>query len=159
MLQTPADQGRLFFPALIPLALGAAYGLSRWPRPWTPVAVVGLALVTSVYSLAAVIPSAYARSPIVDALPAGAIPLFHSFPEGLDLLGARVDKPVARPGDWVWATIFWQGQPDMTTNAPLAHLELFGRDFHRIGLLTGYHGVGDLRLFFDNDMRMLEQFS
>lgn len=143
MLRTPADQGRLFFPAIVSLALGAAYGLSRWPRPWTQLAAVALALLTSVYSLAAVIPTAYARSPIVVALPADAQPLDAAFAEGLELIGARVDTPVVRVGDWAWLTLYWRGRPDMTPGAPLASLEVFGRDFHRIGVLTGYHGRGN----------------
>lgn len=143
MLRTPADQGRLFFPALIPLALGAAYGLSRWPRPWTQGAALAAALVTSVYCLAVVIPTAYAPSPVVAALPADAIPLDIAFPEGLELLGARVDTPVVAVGDWVWLTLYWRSQGALPPGAPLAHLELFGRDFHRIGLLTGYHGRGN----------------
>ncbi len=143
MLRTPADQGRLFFPALIPMALGAAYGLSRWPRPWTQLVAVGAALVTSVYCLTVVIPTAYAQSPVVAALPAEAIPLNVTFPEGLELLGARVDTPAVTVGDWVWLTLYWRRPADLPPGAPLAHLELFGRAFERIGLLTGYHGRGN----------------
>ena len=143
MLRTPADQGRLFFPALIPLALGAAFGLSRWPRPWTQVVTVGLALVTSVYSLAVVIPAAYAPAPLVTAIPADATPLDVTFPEGVELLGARVETTEARAGDWVWATLYWRARPDVSPAAPLVYVELFGRDFHRIGLQSGYHGRGN----------------
>lgn len=143
MLRTPADQGRLFFPALVPLALGAAYGLSRWPRPWTQLVVVGAALITSIYCAAVVLPTAYARPPVVSEVPADAAPLSIAFPEGREVVAARVDTPVVRPGEWVWATIYWRGSPDMTGGAPLVHLEAFGRDFHRIGLLTGYHGRGN----------------
>ena len=143
MLRTPADQGRLFFPALIPLALGATYGLRRWPRPWTQLAALGLALLTSVYSLAVVIPRAYAAPPSVAALPAEATPLDIRFPEGLELLGARVETAEARPGDWVWATLYWRALPDRTSGAPLLYLELFGRGYERIGLQSGYHGRGN----------------
>ncbi|MBP6016470.1 MAG: phospholipid carrier-dependent glycosyltransferase [Candidatus Promineofilum sp.] len=143
MLRTPADQGRLFFPALIPLALGAAYGLSRWPRPWTQLIVLGLALVTSIYSLAVVIPSAYAAPPSIAAVPGQTRSLDIRFPEGLDLLGARVETAEARPGDWVWATLYWRALPDRTDGAPLVYLSLFGRGFERIGLQSGYHGRGN----------------
>ena len=142
MLRTPADQGRLFFPALIPLALAAAYGLGRWPRPWTQLGVIGLALLTSVYSLAVVIPSAYALPPPA-AVSAEATPLDIQFPEGLELLGARVETAEARPGDWAWVTLYWSALPNRTDGAPLVYLELFGRDYERIGLQSGYHGRGN----------------
>jgi hypothetical protein len=143
MLRTPADQGRLFFPALVPLALGAAYGLGRWPRPWTQLAAAGLALLTSIYCLAAVIPAAYAAPPVVDAVPAEATSLDLVYPEGLQLLGARVETSAARTGEWAWLTLYWRAGPDMASGAPLVYLELFGRDFHRVGLQTGYHGRGN----------------
>jgi 4-amino-4-deoxy-L-arabinose transferase-like glycosyltransferase len=143
MLRTPADQGRLFFPALIPLALGAAYGLSRWPRPWTQLAAVAAALLTTVYCLAVVVPAAYAPSPVVDGLPDDVIPLGITFPEGLELVGARVETPAVAVGDWAWLTLYWRATEALSPGAPLAHLELFGRGFHRIGLQTGYHGRGN----------------
>jgi len=151
MLRTPADQGRLFFPALVPLALGAAYGLSHWSRPWprprlrpwAQLVVVGLALVTSVYSLAVVIPAAYARPPVVSAPPDNATQPAIDFPEGLELLAARVDTPVVKPGEWAWATIYWRSRPDRAGDAPIAQLEAFGRDFRRIGSLSAYHGRGN----------------
>ena len=142
MLRTSADQGRLFFPALTPLALGTAYGLSRWPRPWLQRGAVGLALATAVYCLLAVIPPTFARPPIVAALPAEAAPLDVTFPEGLELLGARVEAAEARPGEWVWVTLYWRAAPDGVTGAPLVHLELFGRGFERIGDVVAYHGRG-----------------
>src|SRR5690606_9520508 len=123
MLRTPADQGRLFFPAIVSLALGAAYGLSRWPRPWTQLAAVALVLFTSVYSLAVVIPTAYARPPLVDALPADATPLDVVFSEGVELLAARVETPEARPGEWVWATLYWRAAPNAAPDAPLVYAE------------------------------------
>ena len=142
ILRTSADQGRLFFPALVPLALGAAYGLSRWPRPWLQRAAVALALATSVYCLVAVIPPTFARPDVVAAVPAEAAPLDVDFAEGLKLLGARVETAEARPGDWVWATLYWRGGSDRAAVAPLVHLELFGRGFERIGNVVAYHGRG-----------------
>jgi hypothetical protein len=143
MLRTPADQGRLFFPALVTLALGAAYGLSRWPRPWVPGAALAAALVTSVYSLFVVIPAAYATPPAVVAVPETAAPLTIRFPEGLELLGATVDTATARPGDWVWTTLYWRAPEPLPGGAPPAHLELFGRNFERIGQMVAYHGRGN----------------
>jgi len=143
MLRTSADQGRLFFPALVPLALGAANGLSRWPRPWTQRAVAALALVTSTYCLIAVVPPAFAKSATVAARPADATPLDYAFPEGLTLLGARVETAEARPGDWVWTTLYWRAGPDRAFPPPFVHLELFGRGYRRIGEVVAYHGRGN----------------
>ncbi len=142
MFQTTADQGRLFFPALVSLALGAAFGLSQWPRPWFQRVVVALALVTTVFSVLVVIPRAYAPPENVAELPADALPVNHTFPGGLELLAARVDTDVARPNEWVWVTTYWRKPEGVSPGAPLVELELFGRDFDRIGDLTAYHGRG-----------------
>lgn len=143
MLRTPADQGRLFFPALVPMALGAAYGLSRWPRPWVPAGALAAALMTSVYGMAVLIPTAYAAPPTVAAVPADVAPLTVSFPEGLELRGATVDTAAAKPDDWVWTTLYWTAPGDLPGDAPLVRLELFGRGFERIGLVEAYHGRGN----------------
>jgi 4-amino-4-deoxy-L-arabinose transferase-like glycosyltransferase len=143
MLRTPADQGRLFFPALIPMALGTAFGLSRWPKPWTQAGALTLALATSVYCLFGVIRPAYAPPPIVRAVPAGATPLNITFDEGLSLLGATVDTPAVRAGEWVWLTLYWQARAGEMAHAPQVDLELFGRGYERIGRLLAYHGRGN----------------
>ncbi len=142
ILRTSADQGRLFFPALVPLALGAAYGLSRWPRPWTQLAATGLALATSVYCLAVVLPQTFARPPVVSAVPADVAPLATRFDEGLTLLGARVETTTARPGDWVWVTLYWRADATGRAASPLVYMELFGRDFARIGDVVAFPGRG-----------------
>jgi hypothetical protein len=142
MLRTSADQGRLFFPALVPLALGTAYGLSRWPRPWLQRAAVGLAFVTAVYCLVAVIPPAFARPDVVETVPAEAAPLEERFTEGLELLGAQVETAEVSPGEWAWVTLFWRVGPDGLPFPPLVHLELFGRGFARVGEVVAYHGRG-----------------
>ena len=142
MLRPSADQGRLFFPALVPLALGAAYGLSRWPRPWLQRAAVALALATAVYCLFAVIPPAFARPPVAAAVPAEVAPLDVRFDEGLELLGAQVETAEARPGDWVWVTLYWRTGLEGAPGAPLVYLELFGRGYERIGHVVAYHGRG-----------------
>jgi 4-amino-4-deoxy-L-arabinose transferase-like glycosyltransferase len=141
MLRTPADQGRLFFPALLSLALGAAFGLSCWPRPARWAAVI-LVLATSVYCLLAVIPTAYRLPPAVASLPAEAAPLDTVFPDGPRLLGATVDTPAARPGEWIWVTLYWQAPTGDVMDARPIYLELFGRGFERVGLQVAYQGRG-----------------
>ncbi len=142
ILRTSADQGRLFFPALVPLALAAAYGLSHWPRPWTQLAAVGVALATSVYCVVVVLPETFARPAPVSAVPAAVAPRDTRFDEGLTLLGARVETATARPGDWVWATLYWQADATGRAASPLVYLELFGRDFARIGNVVAFPGRG-----------------
>lgn len=143
MLRTPADQGRLFFPALVPMALGTAFGLSRWPRPWTQAAALALALITAVYCLFGVVGPAYAPPPLVSSVPAEAMPLAIEFEEGLNLLGVSVDTPTVRTGEWVWLTLYWQARAGGVGRPPQVDLELFGRGFERIGRLLAYHGRGN----------------
>jgi 4-amino-4-deoxy-L-arabinose transferase-like glycosyltransferase len=143
MLRTPADQGRLFFPALVPMALGVAFGLSRWPRPWTQLVAVGMALVTAVYCLVAVIIPTYEPPPVIAAVPEEAIPLAVRFAEGLNLQGVTIETPVIQSGEWGWLTLYWQARPDDIPFSPLVELELFGRGFERVGQLLSYHGRGN----------------
>ncbi len=76
-------------------------------------------------------------------MPAEVAPLLVTFPEGLELLGATIDTAVTQPGDWVWATLYWRKPGELPGSPPLVHLELFGRNFDRIGRLIAYHGRGN----------------
>lgn len=154
MLRTEAAQGRLLFPAILPLALGMAWGLAGWGRcmPGTlgavnrrlsPIVVV-LAVTTTVYSLLFVIRPAYALPPVVAQVPEDAqvvLPELVDRGRNLSLLAARVETPVVNPGDTVWLTLYWQAvSPPPET--PEFVLELFGRDVRRIANLHSYHGRG-----------------
>jgi 4-amino-4-deoxy-L-arabinose transferase-like glycosyltransferase len=140
MLRTPAAQGRLLFPAIVPLALGLAYGLSRWR--WLTWLMPGLALVTTLYVLAAVIPPVYARPPVVSALPEGAARLDMSIGQGVTLVGAQMETAAAVSGAPVWMTLYWRAD-GVLAEPPEMVLELFGQDWTRpIGKLQGYHGRG-----------------
>jgi 4-amino-4-deoxy-L-arabinose transferase-like glycosyltransferase len=140
MLRTPAGQGRLLFPAIVPLALGLAYGLSRWPL--LARLAPGLALLTTLYALVAVIPPVYARPPSVSTLPEGVTQLDADMGQGVTLLGAQMETTTAVPGDSVWLTLYWRAD-SVPTEAPEVVLELFGQDLERpIGKLQSYHGRG-----------------
>jgi hypothetical protein len=141
MLRTEAAQGRLLFPAIVPLALGLAYGLSGWR--WRGVYWLAplLALATSLYGLLFVIAPAYRQPPLVAALPADATPLTAVFGDGLQLVGARVETETAVPGDLVWSTLYWQ-IADQPESPPEFVLEILGRDLERVGNLHSYHGRG-----------------
>jgi hypothetical protein len=143
MLQTPADQGRLLFPALLPLALAVTAGLARWPRPWTQLTAALLALLTSVYCLLAVIRPAYTLPRTVASLPAEAMPLGIEVAPGLELVGATIDKFAVRPNEWAWVTLYWRASQRVPAEeAPIVQLDLFGRNFHLAGRQAAYHGRG-----------------
>ena len=158
MLRTPASQGRLLFPALIPLLLVLVGGWQGWEflrlsnvsflarrvRPYLYALLPLLALLTTLYSLLVVIPQAYALPETVASVPAAAalplapIPLSNQ----LSLMGATTETRVAQPGDPVWFTLYWQAirRP---THPPEQVVELFGLDPEQpIARLHSYHGRG-----------------
>lgn len=154
MMRTEAAQGRLLFPAVLPLALGAAWGLSGWgrcaPRALGTVnrrlapLVALAALATTVYSLLFVIRPTYQPPPVVQAIPDGArlvLPELVDRGLGVSLLAAEVDTEEARPGELVWLTLYWRA--DAPPAAPPEFvLELFGRHTQRVANLHSYHGRG-----------------
>ncbi len=141
MLRTPAAQGRLLFPALVPLALGLATGLIGWHwRPLLWLAPV-LALLTTVYCLFGVIRPAYQLPVMLDSLPATATPLNEEMGAGLWLRGVAMETETAVPDSIVWFTFYWQADtvPD---RPPELVIDLLGRDHTPIGSSRGYHGRG-----------------
>lgn len=143
MLQTPADQGRLLFPALLPLALALAHGLSQLrarPALWLSVL---LALATSVYSLFVTIPQAYALPQIVTPadIPGTAVQIYQDMGYGLILVAGEPHTAVAHPTELVSFTLYWQAIA-ASSPAPITALKLFGRDDAVIASQSGYHGRG-----------------
>ncbi len=154
MLRTEAAQGRLLFPAILPPALGLAWGLAGWGRCMPPTLgrinrrlspiVAALALATSVYCLFNVIQPAYRLPVVVAAIPAEARPVLPELADrgqGLSLLAAEVETETARPGDTVWVTLYWRADSSPEA-APEFVLELFGQEANRIANLHAYHGRG-----------------
>lgn len=143
MLQTPADQGRLLFPALLAMTAAITAGLVRWPRPWIQLAAVLFALLTSIYCLFGVIQPTYAAPPTVAALPAEATAVGVEMAPGLELVGVQVETTAVRPGEWAWVTLYWRATRRYAQDeAPLVQLDLFGRGFHLAGRQLVYHGRG-----------------
>lgn len=148
LFRTPAAQGRLLYPALVPLALGFSYGLSRYR--WSGIYILAptLALITSIYCLFVVIPNTYARPPIVTPaeIPADAAPLEVDLGQGLQLLAAQVETKEAQPGDPIWATLYWRNnavdESVSQSNSPQFVLELFGQNDELAGKLQSFHGGG-----------------
>ncbi|MBK8986996.1 MAG: glycosyltransferase family 39 protein [Chloroflexi bacterium] len=141
MLQTEAAQGRLLFPAILPLALGLAYGLSRWRwRGAAPLALL-LALATTLYSLFFVVRPAYAPPPVIAALPSTAVSLAMDMGQGVRLVGAELETATAVPGDIIWLTLYWQATEPPEKPVEFV-LELLGRNFAPVAGLQSYHGRG-----------------
>ena len=142
MMRTPAAQGRLLFPALVPLALGLAYGLDRfWRRAWPVVPAV--ALLTALYCVIAVIPPAYARPPLLyeNNLPEDAVTVDREMGQGLTLLGYRREMRLVQPGEVAWTTLYWRRETP-PEQPPELVIELFGRQGALVGKYQGYHGRG-----------------
>ncbi len=151
MLKTPAAQGRLLFPALVPLARGRAYGLHQFIEKLpAKIAAIppALALITTLYSLFFVISPAYARPPLMLELPATAIPLNHDMGGGLRILGAEPMVETAVSGDVVEYTIYWQAGDLSQSINPIAHapalkMDVLGMDVEApVGQTHAYHGRG-----------------
>ena len=154
MMRTEAAQGRLLFPAVLPAALGLAWGLRGWgscmPR-WlgainrrlSPLVALA-ALATTVYCLLLVIRPTYQNPPLVAGVPEGAtrvLPELAPRGQGLSLLAADVETETAHPGDVVWLTLYWRADAAPPAPPELV-LEVFGRDVDRIANLHSYHGRG-----------------
>ncbi len=141
MMKTEAAQGRLLFPAILPLALAVAYGLSRFNWRGIYILTPLLALTTAVYSLFFVIAPAYALPPLVDNLPETAVPLHQELANGLYLIGAEIHTETAVPGAPIALTLTWQMTEPAGEPAEFV-LEVLGRDLERIANLHSYHGRG-----------------
>ena len=142
MLRTEAAQGRLLFPALLPLALGMASGLTatNWLRRLSPLIPLAAFFIT-LYCLFYVIKPAYKVPPTVAEMPAGAQEIDAAMGQGIRLLGALVEPQTVLPGDPLWLTLYWRGD-NVAEAAPEFVLSLFGRDNEEIGKVHSYHGRG-----------------
>ncbi len=117
----PAAQGRYFFPASSTLALGMVLGLGAWrPTEKAPRAVAwgvaaglfGLSLITPLW----LIQPAYAPSPLLTTLPAGATPLDLTFGDAMHLVGYEVTPTTFAPGQPMDLTLYWQALRPMSEN-------------------------------------------
>ena len=143
LLKTPAAQGRLMFPALVPLSLGLAYGFSQWRQRWVMIAAPGLLLGATLIGVSYVIPAAFEKPPVIaeSAVPAEAARLERELGQGVKLVAASVETETAELGDWIWMTLYWQNT-GVSQESPIFVLELFGQNTTRLGKLQSYHGGG-----------------
>jgi 4-amino-4-deoxy-L-arabinose transferase-like glycosyltransferase len=143
LLKTPAAQGRLMFPALVPLALGLAYGISQWRQRWLMVAAPTLMLAASLFSLSFVIPKAFEKPDLIERsdLPGDVALIERDLGQGVRLVAAAVETETAAVGEWVWLTLYWQNT-GVGEEIPILVLELFGQDAALLGKFQSYHGRG-----------------
>ena len=141
MLQTEAAQGRLLFPAIVPLALGVAYGLSRWRWRVVYPLVALIALMTSFVALIFVIRPAYALPETIAQLPATAVSLEADVGQNIRLLGVELETETAVLTDDIWLTLYWQAVHPIETPSQFT-LDVLGHDSERVGHVQGYHGRG-----------------
>jgi len=126
-------QGRLLFPAIVPLALLTVWGASHWSFVLCPSSFVirhsslvarhasrsfaflllSYFLGVSLYSLFFVLRPAYAPPPILDSLPASVYSTNIQFEEGITLSGYALPDAPLQPGQLAKLTLYWRA------NAPI----------------------------------------
>ncbi|MGB1249804.1 MAG: glycosyltransferase family 39 protein [Candidatus Promineifilaceae bacterium] len=140
MLRAPGAQGRLLFPALVPLALGVSYGLSYFleRRLWlllvpTVIATWFVALFT--------IPSIYRPMATLDTLPEDVVLVEQQLTPEIALLAYRLRDNRFQPRDTVWIDLYWQSSAPVEIDSDIV-FELFGRQQMSVGKLQTLHGGG-----------------
>ena len=143
MLQTPADQGRLWFPALLPVALGLAYGLSQLPKQIGVIFGPLLALTTAVYCLFWLVIPTYAAPQVIAAseIPPTASMLNVDMGKGMTLLAADIETKTAVPGDMIHTTLYWRAETP-PSNPPHITITGTGRELAPVAVLHTLHGSG-----------------
>lgn len=139
MLKTPADQGRLLFPALLPIALALAFGLTQFRFYW----LAGVtALATACFTILVVLPSAYAPPPFLDAadIPASANMIGAQF-STLELVAVDHLPATAVAGEPIQFVLYWK-KTDEISHPPTAVIKLFGHQLETVSSLHTYHGNG-----------------
>jgi hypothetical protein len=145
MLQTEAAQGRLLFPAILPIVIGLTAGWGAWgvrARPFLFTLAPLTALLTTLFSLFAVIRPAYALPQPVEMVPKTAVPVHETLYPGVTLRAISQPEQNAQPGDLVTFTLYWEAE---TPPEKLVELkfELFGQDFATpLAAVHTYHGRG-----------------
>lgn len=149
MLQVPAGQGRLIFPALLPVAVAMSYGLYAYHNRWVYLLISIVALATSIYCLVIVIPEAYARPALLHEteIDAAAQRLDVEMGSDLRIIAAQLETEQVEPGETVWLTLYWRKDGPSPSEESLRNareyvLEIIGRDTQLIGKKQSFHGGG-----------------
>jgi hypothetical protein len=144
-LRTPAEQGRLLFPAILPVALWVGYGLGQWRPRLLSIAGIVAAMISALYCVAVVMPAAYPRPTFLAAPPDDVPQLNQSMGLGIELVAARAHTAQLHPGDAAKFTLYWRATEAVEV-PPLVSPELLGRQFIPVGqLAAAYHGGGMFR--------------
>ncbi|UCC53059.1 MAG: glycosyltransferase family 39 protein [Anaerolineaceae bacterium] len=143
MIRTPADQGRLLFPTLLPVSLLVAFGLSQWRQRWLLWSAALLALLSSAYSLLVVLPMAYGPPPTIreSDIPTDASRIDVSMGQGLEVVAVETESDVVHAGDWIWITLYWRADAGVE-DALFETLAIYDRNHERVGQQRNYHGGG-----------------
>jgi hypothetical protein len=107
MQTTPAAQGRLLFPALVPISLLMVWGLSAWIRPWLPCVVVVGVMALALAAPFMVIRPAFAQ-PVLTRLPNDIQPVQTYFGDSVELIGVRLSTDHIEPGTMLRVTTYWR---------------------------------------------------
>ena len=164
MMQTPAAQGRLLFPALLPIALLIGFGctacldwrnkrLALSGRAVAPVSrllvmFVALFLVIHVYLLTAVISPAYAQPSMIaqNDIPQE-VQRQHEMGAGLRLVAADIVSPetgVVANEEFVELVLYWEKTADIDAeDRPEVVVDLFGYEQMPVGKIQTFHGGGN----------------
>ncbi|MCX6031303.1 MAG: glycosyltransferase family 39 protein [Chloroflexi bacterium] len=163
-LLTPGTQGRLLFPAAWAISLLLMLGWdslstrpSRSPKTlrqaqgklskvaraaWLAVPLVPLAALALAAPFAVIRP-AYARPPLIaaDAVPAMArlTPVQHG--ESVRCIGGMIEPATARPGDTVWATVYWEVLRPVDRDYSV-FIHLTDRQGQSVAEANGWPGLG-----------------
>jgi hypothetical protein len=141
MQTTPAAQGRLLFPALAPIGVLMALGLSaslRARRAWLPGIVAGGLFVLTLAAPFALIRPAFAK-PVIAHLPADAQPAQARFGDRVELIGVQLTDHV-KPGGTLRVTTYWRALQDMTSDQRLL-IRLMHPDGNSAGQLDARLGT------------------
>ncbi|MCB9421593.1 MAG: DUF2142 domain-containing protein [Ardenticatenaceae bacterium] len=148
MMQTEAAQGRLLFPAIVPLALGLAYGLSRLPVPGERLAWLwpGLGLATTLYALFFVIRPAYASPEPVTAVPPSAQfgPVAFQAEDGIiQLVGVEMEpgQSTEPSGNPIKLVLYWQSITPVSQDY-VSSVHLLGRELESVGSVNRFPAGG-----------------
>jgi hypothetical protein len=123
--------GRLLYPALAPIGVMLALGLSGWPKPkWVMRSALTILLAITVVAPFVIIQPSYAR-PIVSALPADAIKPAAKF-GAVELLGYQLKTERVKAGQPIEVVTYWR-KDTADAASPMGVIALIAPDGQILG--------------------------
>ncbi len=148
---TPGAQGRLLFPAAWAVSFVLALGWSRWTgrrlgwqrTAWLAAPVAGLALLAVSVPFLVIRPAFQKPELITQAeVPAAARRAAVDHGGLLRSLGSSIAPATARPGDTVWATIYWEVL-DRPNRDYTVFVHLLDHDGRSVAEANSWPGLGN----------------